>query len=382
MIADPRKQTVEEPDDRLLRTFLELIRIDSPTGEEAAVAEYCCDALKAAGLKVRCDSSKWQTGSNTGNVIAELSATAPGRTVVLCAHMDTVEPGRGIVPVVEDGVVRSAGDTVLGGDDKSGVAVILETLRRLSESKRKHACVRVILTVGEESGLRGAKQLEAKDASGDLCLVLDAAGAPGGIVTAAPTHWTFTAVFQGRAAHAGVEPEKGRSAIAMAAAAIGGMRLGRLDEETTANVGIIEGGIATNVVAAVCRLTGEVRSLDAGKALAARGEMEAAMRAAAKSLGGSVQLTWTKEYDGFKFDDADPLLAMVEDACRDANVKPRRFKTGGGSDGNVLTAKGLPALVLSSGMTNVHGTNETYNVVDLRAMVRLLDAVLARAMEE
>jgi tripeptide aminopeptidase len=317
-------------------------------------------------------------------VVAELPGKGTGkagRTVVLCAHMDTVEPGRGVVPVVEGGVVRSAGDTVLGGDDKSGIAVILETLRRLVDSGRPHACVRVILTVGEERGLRGAKELDMKDASGDLCLVLDAAGAPGGIVTAAPTHWTFAAVFQGHASHAGVEPEKGRSAIGMAARAITSMRLGRLDPETTANVGIIEGGVATNVVAAVCRLTGEVRSLTAEKAVTARDAMEAAMRSAAKTGGGSVSLSWTKEYDGFRFDDDDPLLELVETACRDANVKPRRFHTGGGSDGNVLTAKGLPTLVLASGMANVHSTSETLNVVDLLAMVRLLDAVLARAME-
>ncbi len=198
-------------------------------------------------------------------------------------------------------------------------------------------------------------------------------------MTAAPTHHTFKATFTGRAAHAGVEPEKGVSAVVMASSAVAAMRIGRLDDETTANVGRIEGGGAANVVAAECTLIGECRSLDPDKADRVRSEMDAAMRSMADAFGGRVTVTWTKEYDGFRFAQDDPLLALIEDACRDAGLVPRRFRTGGGSDGNILSAKGLPTLVLSSGMTDVHGTNESLKVDDLTALVRLLLAVVARA---
>ncbi len=332
-------------------------------------------------MTVRFDDADKVLESECGNLIAEMAGTAPGRTIVMSAHMDTVEPGCGIEPVVTDGVVSSRGDTVLGADDKAGLAAIIECVRRIHESATPHAAIRVLLTVAEEKGLRGAKALVESDMSGDLCLVLDAAGAPGGIVTAAPTHYTFFASFRGHAAHAGVEPEKGASAVAMAANAVTSMRLGRLDPETTANIGQIMGGGATNVVSATCTLTGECRSLDPAKAESVRAEMDAAMRAAARSHGGNVDVEWTKEYDGFRFADDDERLAIVQDACRDVGIEPRRFHTGGGSDGSVFSAKGLASLVLSSGMMDVHGTAETLKVSDLVALERLLLAVIERARE-
>jgi tripeptide aminopeptidase len=369
----------EARDARLLATFLDLVRIDSPAGSEAAFAEHLASRLAALGCTVHMDDAESRTDSPCGNLIAELPGTVSGLRLVLSAHMDTVMPGRGIVPVVEDGVVRSQGETILGADDKAGIAAILECLQRIAEDALPHPALRVILTVGEEVGLMGAKALDPSDIVGDLCLVLDADGTPGGIVTSAPTHYTFKATFTGHAAHAGVEPEKGRSAVVMACRAVSSMRIGRLDAETTANIGTIQGGVATNVVAASCSLTGECRSRDPEKAEAAREEMEAAMQSAASVGGGAVTTLWTKEYDGFGFAEDDPLLALVEAACRDAGLAPRLFATGGGSDGNVLTAKGLPSLVLSTGMTSVHGTSESIRVDDLSALARLLLAVVARS---
>lgn len=366
-------------DARLLETFLELVRIDSPAGVEAELGAHVAQRLERLGCRVRFDDAHLRTDSDCGNLIAELPGTAAGRTIVLSAHMDTVMPGRGIVPVVEDGVVRSAGETILGADDKAGIAAILECFERLAEDRVAHPPLRVVLTVGEEMGLHGAKVLDPAELTGDVCLVLDADGAPGGIVTAAPTHYTFKATFTGHAVHAGVEPEKGRSAVVMACRAVTSMRMGRLDAETTANIGTIQGGVATNVVAASCVLTGECRSLDPAKVETVRAEMDAAMHVAASASGGAVSLLWTKEYDGFRFAEHDPLLVLVEEGCRDAGLEPRRFATGGGSDGNVFSAKGLPSLVLSTGMTNVHGTGETIRAEDLEALVRLLLTVIARA---
>jgi tripeptide aminopeptidase len=299
--------------------------------------------------------------------------------VVLSSHMDTVEPGRGIVPVVDGGTVTSRGETILGADAKAGLAAIIECVRLLGERGVPHPTVRVLVTVGEEMGLQGAKALSVVDCEGDMCLVLDADGAPGGIVIAAPTHFTFKASFAGRSAHAGVEPEKGASAVEAACRAVAAMRLGRLDDETTANIGAIKGGGATNVVAASCDLTGECRSLDAASAEAARTEMDAVLRAAADQVGAAVTVSWTKEYEGFRFADDHPLVVTVEAACEVAGVVPFRFRTGGGSDANVLSSKGLPSLVLSSGMRDVHSTKESIVVADLEALVRILLAVIEKA---
>lgn len=368
--------------DRMLTTFLDLVRIDSPSREEAQVAGYCERVLRDAGFRVHFDGAIESTGSDTGNLIAVREEPGARRTLVLSAHMDCVEPCIGVDPVVEDGVIRSAGDTVLGGDDKVGLAVILEFARSLVEGGARGGVtpinVRVVFTVCEEIGLRGAKALSSDDVAGDLCLVLDADGAPGGLVVGAPTHHTFIARFSGTAAHAGVAPEQGRSALVMASRAVCAMELGRLDEATTANIGSITGGGATNVVAPRAIMTGECRSLDAHRVEAVRADMDSAMRSAASEGGGSVEIEWTKEYQGFLFDDEDPMLTLVRAACEDAGLEPRPFKTGGGSDGNILFAAGVPTVVLSSGMSDVHTTEETVRVSDMEALFELVVAVARR----
>lgn len=368
-------------DERLLQTFIDLVRLDSPPKREAAVAAYAHAALAAAGAEVDIDDSRGATGSDTGNLIAGFPATAPGRAIVFSAHMDCVEPCCGVEPVVHDGVVRSAGETVLGADDKAGIAAIIETFRRVAEESIPHAGLKAVLTVAEEQGLTGAKALDPSRVRGDLCLVLDADGAIGGIVTAAPTHWTFAAEFRGRAAHAGVCPEQGCSAIAMASEAVSHMRLGRVDEESTANIGTIHGGKATNVVAPLVTITGECRSRDRAKVEALRAEMDSAMRRTAERASGAVDIEWTLEYEGYSLPGDHPLVALVEDACADIGVAHHTFATGGGSDANIFWAKGVPALVLASGMADVHGTEEHLAVKDLEDLAALLVAIVRRAVE-
>lgn len=368
---------------RVLDTFLALVRIDSPSGEEAACGRFVADELSAAGLSAYFDGSATVTGSDSGNLIAILPGSAPGMRLVLSAHLDTVQPGRGIVPVVEDGVIRSAGETVLGGDDKSGIAAILEALRRVHEDGRPHADVTVVMTTGEELGLRGVKALDpAVLEAADLALVLDAHGEPGAIVVGSPTHYTFVAEFEGRAAHAGVEPEAGVSAILMAAEAIAAMPFGRLDDATTANIGTVTGGTATNVVAASCTVTGECRSLRRERVEEVRIAMDAAMREAAASVGGRVDIRWTKEYDGFLAEPDDPLVNFVGAACREAGAVPRTYTTGGGSDGNVFAGLGCPTLVLATGMMDVHSTDETLRVDHLERLADIIEALLRRAVTQ
>jgi len=364
-------------DDRLLATFLDLVRIDSPSGEEADCAAYCASALGDIGFTVTFDDSAAATGSNTGNLIASLPGDAP-QTLVLSAHLDCVEPCRDVEPVVADGVVFSAGETVLGADDKAGLAAIIEAARRLTEDTAPRPTIRCVLTVQEEVGLTGAKALAPNVAWGDLCLVLDAAGMPGGIVVAAPTHYTFTAVFSGVAAHAGVVPEKGVSALRIAADAIMRMELGRLDADTTANVGTVHGGTATNVVAAQATMTGECRSLQRARVETVREAMHGAMVDAALHAGGTVEIEWTREYEGFQADPDSAQVRLVSDSCVDAGLSPQLMQTGGGSDANIFAGTGMPTLALACGMEGVHGTTEQIAVSSLEQLTDLVVAVARR----
>jgi len=366
--------------ERLLETFLDLVRIESPPGFEALAAAYCARELEAAGCRVWFDAAAELTGSDTGNLIAELPGTVPG-VLALSAHLDVVEPCRNIRPVITDGVIHSAGPTILGADDRAGLAAAIETVRRVAEGGGSYPTIRTIFTIQEEVGLHGAKHLRPEDIACDLCLVLDAEGTPGGIVIGAPTHYTFAAEFYGRASHAGVAPELGISAITMAAEAIAAMQLGRLDARTTANVGSIKGGRATNVVTARCDITGECRSLDRDRVESVRLAMDSAMRASAERAGGTVEVLWHLEYEGFESEQDSREIRLVAEAIRDVGREPNTYRTGGGSDANVLAVMGVPTLALACGMTGVHGTNEQITVDDLEALARICEAVVVRMAE-
>ncbi|NBI32124.1 M20/M25/M40 family metallo-hydrolase [Enterorhabdus sp. P55] len=422
--------------DRLLSTFLELVAVESPSFCEAAMASHCARALAELGFFVEFDASAVVTGSDSGNLIARLPGTAPGR-LALSAHLDTVEPCAGIevlreaVPAAVLGsayadegatleVLRSAGETILSADDKAGIAAILEGVRSTLESGAPRPDLTVLLTTCEEQSLLGSSAL-APDAlswpvdlpsacagagaagargegraeggavaegagvagavvAGDEalpCYVLDADGRPGTIITGAPCHWTMRARFHGRAAHAGVEPEAGVSAIALAADAVAAMPLGRLDECTTANVGVIAGGTAVNVVPEACELAGECRSLRPDRAAAQRDAMTVACEQAAAQGGGSVELEWTCDYPAVLFEDDAPVVARAVAAARAAGLVPRLARTGGGADANVLGAKGCQAVTLGIGMANFHSADEFIAVRDLEATARLVEALIA-----
>jgi len=368
---------VSAQDERLLATFLDLVRIDSPSRHEAECARYCESALREVGFSVRYDGSGVTTGSDTGNLIADLPGDR-GAILVLSAHLDCVEPCTGVSPRVIDGLVISEGETVLGADDKAGLAAIIEAVRRLVESGEPRPTIRCVFTVQEEVGLLGAKALAPGAADGDLCLVLDAAGKPGGIVIGAPTHYTFVAEFTGTAAHAGVAPESGVSAITVAAQAVAAMQLGRLDSQTTANIGTFRGGTATNVVAAKAIVTGECRSLDRQRVEALRAGMHEVMTQTAHDARAVVDIVWNREYEGFVMDAGAPQVDVVKAACHDAGLDPVTFTTGGGSDANIFAASGVPTLALASGMEGVHSTSEQLEVADLEALTRLTVAVARR----
>ena len=366
---------------RLLDLFCELVRIESPSFHEAPMAARCADELRGLGFEVSFDDSAERVGSDTGNLVARLPGTRTGH-VVFSAHMDTVQPCAGIEPVVVDGVVRSAGDTILSADDKAGVAAIFEGVRSAVESGSPRPDVTVLLTTCEEQHLLGSSALaDGLLPAGAPCYVLDADGAPGTIITGAPCHWSLNATFSGRAAHAGVCPEEGASAIAMVAAAVSSMPLGRLDEATTANVGFIEGGGATNVVPDTCALAGECRSLYAERAEAQKEAMTEALEAAAARFGGAVSIEWTKSYDAVLFDEEDELVQAIVRASRAAGLEPRFHRSGGGSDANVLAARGVRPVTLGVGMAAFHSVDEHIAVDDLEGAARLVEALIAEGAQ-
>lgn len=367
---------------RLLDLFFELVRIESPSRRERAMALRCEHELVELGFTVHFDGSAAQTGSDTGNLIAHLPGTAAGQ-LVLSAHLDTVEPCSGIQPIVTEGVVRSAGDTILSADDKAGVAAILEALRSLVESGAPRPDVWVLFTTCEELSLLGAGALAVDELPVNApCYVFDADGAPGTVILGAPCHFTLRAAFSGRAAHAGVEPEVGTSAIQMAAAAIEAMNLGRIDEVTTANIGLVEGGREVNIIPDSCTLAGECRSLYRDRADAQREAMSAALEQAAARFGGTVDSSWRVDYEAVLYNEDDQLVGGVVAAARAAGLEPRCTYSGGGADANVLAARGVRAITLGIGMTNFHSIDEHIAVADLEGTARLVEELVRGAVKE
>ncbi|MEG2369436.1 MAG: M20/M25/M40 family metallo-hydrolase [Raoultibacter sp.] len=362
---------------RLLDTFFTLVTIDSPSRFEADVASYCEKALTDLGAQVSFDHADEATGSNTGNLIAHLPGNTPGH-IAFSAHMDCVNPCCSVKPVVAEGVIRSAGDTVLGADDKAGIAAVIEALSCVVVDERPRPDITIVLTVCEELSLLGASALADDLFSGEVpCFVLDADGAPGSIIVGAPFHYTLKAAFSGKASHAGVVPEQGISTIQMAAAAIDAMCLGRIDECTTANIGVIEGGREVNIIPDTCVIAGECRSLYEDRVIAQRDAMTEALQRGAARFKGSVDVSWRLDYPGILFEEDDQLVEKLSEAARAAGLVPRYSISGGGADANVLGTKGARAITLGIGMTSFHSCDEYISIADLEGSARFVEAIIA-----
>ena len=364
--------------ERLLSTFLDYVRIDSESTHEGAMAARVAGDLKAIGCQVSFDNSQDKTGSDTGNLYAVLPGTTDGEAILFSAHMDTVVPGVGVEPVIEDGVIRSKGDTVLGGDDKSGVAAVVEALRTITEKNLPHPTVEVVFTVCEEVGLRGSKHMDYSKVTAKKAAVLDSGGDAGKIITAAPGQYKLNAAVIGRRAHAGVAPEEGISAIQVLSEAIANMKLLRIDEETTANIGSISAQYATNIVPERAELVGECRSRRDDKLEAQGKHMMDCLQAACDKFGATLEGGLTKAYSAYSFGPEDPFVQEVSAACKKAGLEPCLAASGGGSDANNMNLNGIKALVLGTGMAKVHTTNEEITVKNLEDTAAL---VLALAVQ-
>jgi tripeptide aminopeptidase len=359
----------------MLDRFVRLCEIASPTGEEREVADAVLDELRALGVDVTEDAAAAPARAGAGNLIARVTGRSD-RWLAFFAHLDTVPHGAPIEVVRDDGTFRSRGETILGADNKAAVTVLMELAAR-HVGEPAPVGLEVVFTVAEEDGLRGAKELDTGALRAPFGYVLDHATPIGEVIVAAPTHKRVIAEFTGREAHAGINPEDGRSAIAAAATAIAGMKLGRLDEETTANVGMIEGGIASNVVPGRCRILGEARSVDGARAAATIGEMVDACTWAAGEHECDVDARVTEMFRGYRLDPKSEPVRLASEALRSRGHEPRLVATGGGSDANALVASGYEAVLLANGTEANHTPQE---LVTETAIVEML-AVCEEALE-
>jgi tripeptide aminopeptidase len=365
--------------ERLHERFVRLCEIRSPTGEEREVVDTLAADLRAMGLEVEEDGAAGPAEAGAGNLLARLPGSGEG-WVTFCAHVDTV-PHRGQIEVVDDeGVFRSRGETILGADNKAAVAVFVELVARAAEAAAPPpAGIELLLTVAEEQGLRGAKAFDTAALRSEHGFVLDHAGPVGEVVVATPTQQKIRADFSGVEAHAGIKPEEGSSAIAAAAAAISRMELGRLDEGTTANVGLIEGGTSGNVVPGHCSIVAETRSLDSGRAAAVAGELSEACAWGASEHGCDVDVQVEELFRGYELPKDSAALALAEAGLRSAGLEPRRVAIGGGSDVNALRLEGFDCVLLSNGTDSVHTAEESVSARNLETMLEVCEGIVREA---
>ncbi len=362
--------------ERIVNNFCKYVQISSPTKSEGEFAKFISGELEALGFKVYIDKAGEIVGSNTGNVIAKLEGTAPGETILLSCHMDTVSPGVNIKPIIKDGVIYSDGTTVLGGDDKAGIAAIIEAISVIKENNMPHAGIEIAFSIFEEGGLHGAKNMDYSKFIAKRVFVLDSGGEPGQIIIQGPAQDKIDVKIIGRAAHAGVAPEEGISAIMVAAKAIEKMHLLRIDEETTANIGVIQGGSVTNIVMPELTIQAEARSCDNAKLDKQSQHMVSCFEEAAEFFGAKVEIDLKRMYGAFKINEAEPIVELVKKACENISIKSFTATSGGGSDTNVFNANGLTAINLGIGERKPHTLEEHLYIKDLVATAKLLTEII------
>ncbi|MGM7721272.1 M20/M25/M40 family metallo-hydrolase [Metabacillus sp. Hm71] len=367
---------------RLLDEFLELVQIDSETKFEGEIAKVLKEKFTALGLDVVEDDTTGVTGHGAGNLVCTLAATKDNvDTIYFTSHMDTVVPGKGIKPSIKDGYVVTDGTTILGADDKAGLAAMLEAIKTLKEQNIPHGKIEFVITAGEESGLVGAKALDPALMTAKYGYALDSDGKVGTIIVAAPTQAKVKATIYGKTAHAGVAPEKGVSAITIAAKAIAKMPLGRIDHETTANIGRFEGGTQTNIVCDLVHILAEARSLVPEKMEAQVKIMKDSFEEVANEMGGRAEVDIEVMYPGFKFGDGDHVVEVAKRAAARIGRESELQTSGGGSDANVIAGNGIPTVNLAVGYEEIHTTNEKMPIEELEKTAELVVAIIQEVAE-
>ena len=356
---------------RLVENFLDMVKISSPSKNERVIGDYLLKVLKELGLEVKEDNAGEINGGNCGNIIGVLKA--PGkRKYLFSAHMDTVVPCEKIVPIIENGIIKSDGTSVLGGDDKGGIASIIEMLRVIKENNLDHPEIIVVFSMGEEIGLLGSKSFAIENYSVDYGFILDSSGKPGKIITKAPSAARGKITIIGKPAHAGISPESGINALTVAAHAITKIKLGRIDAETTSNIGVVNGGQATNIVMPSVELDYEARSLSNDKLEKLLAETFEIFEKTCNEFGAKLENSVQVEYPGFALNDDEEIVKIVKNACEKAGIKSETASSGGGSDTNIYNSKGVPSVNLAVGMTKVHTLEEYIEIKDLVNLSKIL----------
>lgn len=366
---------------RLIDEFIELVKIDSLTGKEKTLANLLVKKLKEIGFDVIMDDAGKFAGGESGNVVATLKGNRPGKKLLFTAHMDTVEPGIGVNPIIneEKQIIESDKTTILGSDDKAGIAAILEAMKTLKEKNISHGDIQVVFSIWEEQGLLGARYLDYSKIDADYIYVFDMDGSPGRIITKASAQDKITVKIIGKAAHAGLNPENGISALKVASYAIENMNLFRIDEETTANLGMINGGTGTNSVMSELIIHGEARSLNKKKLDKQTNHMVDCFKEAANKFGAQVEIEVERVYDAVSIDENDEIVQLAKKAFDNIGIKAYTDSTGGGSDVNVYAGKGYKSVNLAIGMTNAHSVNEFIKIEDLYNSSRVILELIKEA---
>ncbi|WP_318411987.1 M20/M25/M40 family metallo-hydrolase [Photobacterium leiognathi] len=362
--------------DRLISHFIDLVKIDSESRNEKAIAETLAEQLGTLGFNVA-KLPVPEAISNGFNIYAKLKGKLED-SIVLSCHMDTVAPGNNIEPIIEDGVIRSKGDTILGGDDKSGIAAIMEAVRTIQEQNQEHKTIELAFTVHEEGGLQGSKHFDMSYITADKAIVLDTGGTIGAIVTSAPGQQSLKVTIKGKPAHAGLAPEEGINTLTVASDAIMNMKLSRIDSETTANIGIVSGGQATNIVMPELYLAAEARSLNDDKLAVQVEHMIDTFNQAAQKHGANIDIQSTRSYNAFTVADSDPHVVDIMASFTQMGLTPFTKSTGGGSDANIFNEKGLKTVNLSTGMSKVHTTEEFITIEDMTKITEFLYTYLTK----
>lgn len=372
------KRAVES---RVWGLFLELLAVNAPSREEDPMVAFVEAFFEALSVPVTIDDAAAKVGGTAGNVLARLPGTVDGPTLLLCAHLDTVEPTPNLTTRYEDDRLTSDGTTILGADDRAGVAAILETVRRVCEERIPHPPLEMLFTVAEEVGLMGSQVFDYSVLNARFGFVPDSTGLVGRIVTRGPAQQQLDVAVHGTAAHAGMDPERGVNAIAAASRAIARMRQGRIDEETTANIGVIQGGKATNIVPDLVRVTGEARSRDPLKLVTQTEHMRDCFHEEAAAMGGRAEVEIRDVYPAFHLTDASLAVQLAAQALRDCGVEPTCVATGGGSDANFINKHGIDTVILSAGYEHPHCHDESIAPEQLVLLADVMTRIVGLAGE-
>lgn len=358
---------------RLIEEFKKLVSIDAISFQERAMADYLKDKLLELDFTVTEDDAGRYYNSNTGNLLAFKKGTIKGKPILFSAHMDTVEPGLNKKAIVlEDGKITSEGSTILGADDVSGIVAILEAVQVLTENQKEHRDIEILFPIAEEVYLKGSEVFDHSVILSKDAYVLDLCGRIGTAALQAPSLISFTLEVNGKASHAGFAPEEGINSIQTMSLIIGQVKQGHVDHETTVNIGIIEGGTATNIVSDLCKIRGEIRSYRHEKAKEQLEAIKEIARQVTKEKGATYQLKENIECYAYETSKESSVVTRYKKACKELQIPVVLTKTFGGSDNNNLVRHGIEGIVIACGMEQVHSCNEYTNVSQLVMSTKLL----------